>query len=572
MQVVYSQIEQEVVAWLAPLTTGGGVDVVPLPQMAAEFERPFLKGRITVAYKSSDFGDIKSTHYIVQDEKIQIELIIQARQLRGADGLHAITEAVKRRLFGFTPTDCTKMYGAKHGFTDHNVESGLWSYSMIFETVYRLVEDAEYNLEPTLQQVFFEYNDELPAIPAIPFPGTFPEPPVVNYRGDIAFWDGEVWRRLHPGEPGYVLATQGNGQDPVWVIPDSGLQGPAGADGAPGPAGNNGADGSDGLSAYEIAVVNGFAGTELDWLASLEGPQGPQGPAGADGADGADGAPGATGPQGPAGPTAVSADAGNQASLGTDGLIFVPLGSSPITIGTTSINSGSTGGVLFQNSSGKVAQNSNLFWDDANSRLSIGAATAGARMDVRAQGALSTDIAFRVRNSANSGNHFIVNGDNTFILGRGSLDKAFQYLSDGRLFMAESGGNFIELNPGTTNNRMYGGGHGWEISTTSATRVVELRTATTALQVYGGTLQLSSGLNATDGTNVFSITNGTAPSVNYTDSFKIYSADIVAGNAAPHFRTENGSVIKLYKQDLPTSPTAAQIATLLSNLGLANLT
>jgi hypothetical protein len=119
---------------------------------------------------------------------------------------------------------------------------------------------------------------------------------------------------------------------------------------------------------------------------------------------------------------------------------------------------------------------------------------------------------------------------------------------------------------------MYGGGHGWEISTTSATRVVELRTATTALQVYGGTLQLSSGLNAADGTNVFSITNGTAPSVNYTDSFKIYSADIVAGNAAPHFRTENGSVIKLYKQDLPTSPTAAQIATLLSNLGLANLT
>jgi hypothetical protein len=56
-----------------------------------------------------------------------------------------------------------------------------------------------------------------------------------------------------------------------------------------------------------------------------------------------------------------------------------------------------------------------------------------------------------------------------------------------------------------------------------------------------------------------------------TDSFQQYSADIVAGNAAPHFRTENGSVIKLYKQDLPTNPTNAELATFLSNLGLANL-
>jgi len=61
------------------------------------------------------------------------------------------------------------------------------------------------------------------------------------------------------------------------------------------------------------------------------------------------------------------------------------------------------------------------------------------------------------------------------------------------------------------------------------------------------------------------------PSTNVADSFQQYSADITAGNAAPHFRTENGSVIKLYKQDLPTNPTNAELATFLSNLGLANL-
>ena len=262
MQVVYSQIEQEVVSWLSPLTTGGGVDVVQLPQLQAEFERPFLKGRITIAYKSSDFGDIKNSHHIVQDEKIQIEVIIQSRLLRGADGLHAMTEAVKRRLLGYSPTDCSKMYLAKNGFTDHNNESALWSYSMIFETTYRLVEDAEYNTGVTLEEVFFEYNEELPSIPAIPFPGTYPNPPVINYKGDIAYWDGEVWRRLHPGEPGYVLATMGQGQVPEWVTPQSG------------PAGE---DGQDGLSAYEIAVANGFVGNEAEWLGSLVGADGANG-------------------------------------------------------------------------------------------------------------------------------------------------------------------------------------------------------------------------------------------------------------------------------------------------------
>lgn len=51
-----------------------------------------------------------------------------------------------------------------------------------------------------------------------------------------------------------------------------------------GPAGPQGADGR---SAYEVAVDNGFPGTEQEWLASLKGdkgPEGPQGPAGQDGA------------------------------------------------------------------------------------------------------------------------------------------------------------------------------------------------------------------------------------------------------------------------------------------------
>ena len=59
-----------------------------------------------------------------------------------------------------------------------------------------------------------------------------------------------------------------------------------GVPGSPGPAGADGQDGvpgADGQSAYEVAVDNGFMGTEEEWLAGLEGPQGPQGPQGPEG-------------------------------------------------------------------------------------------------------------------------------------------------------------------------------------------------------------------------------------------------------------------------------------------------
>lgn len=47
--------------------------------------------------------------------------------------------------------------------------------------------------------------------------------------------------------------------------------------GPPGQDGQDGTDGAPGKSAYEIAVENGFSGTETEWLASLEGEDGTDG-------------------------------------------------------------------------------------------------------------------------------------------------------------------------------------------------------------------------------------------------------------------------------------------------------
>lgn len=76
---------------------------------------------------------------------------------------------------------------------------------------------------------------------------------------------------------------------------DTGPQGPKGDTGARGPAGEAG---TNGKSAYELAKADGYTGTLTEWLASLKGEQGPAGAKGEKGNDGSTGATGATGPAG----------------------------------------------------------------------------------------------------------------------------------------------------------------------------------------------------------------------------------------------------------------------------------
>ena len=58
---------------------------------------------------------------------------------------------------------------------------------------------------------------------------------------------------------------------------DRGPTGPRGPVGPAGPRGFRGEDGQDGLSAYQIAVEQGFVGTEEEWLLSLKGDKGEDG-------------------------------------------------------------------------------------------------------------------------------------------------------------------------------------------------------------------------------------------------------------------------------------------------------
>lgn len=92
-------------------------------------------------------------------------------------------------------------------------------------------------------------------------------------------------------------------------------RGPKGDIGPVGPAGPAGAPGK---SAYEIAVDNGFEGSQQEWLATIQGVEGPQGPQGETGPQGATGATGPQGPQGETGATGPQGPAGYTPVKGVD--------------------------------------------------------------------------------------------------------------------------------------------------------------------------------------------------------------------------------------------------------------
>ena len=175
---------------------------------------------------------------------------------------------------------------------------------------------------------------------------------------EVAVREGYVgtesqWLASLKGETGATGAT--GPQGPQGVQGATGPQGPTGATGAQGQQGETGpqgpqgetgatgAQGPEGKSAYQVAVDNGYSGTEAQWLASLKGetgatgPQGPKGDTGETGATGPQGETGATGPEGPKGDKGDTGETGAKGDKGDKG----DTGDPGITGATVSVDSSS---------------------------------------------------------------------------------------------------------------------------------------------------------------------------------------------------------------------------------------
>lgn len=143
--MIYEQIETEIVAHLQPLE-GAGVDVVALPENEAGYQRAFKRGRVTVAYKDSEFrgGDLNNNNtrtkslgdMIVQDEMMHFELVLESMKLRGPSGIYTLAAAVRELMLGFRPTKSGKFYMAPRGtqMAQRDKDDKTWFMVLTFIT------------------------------------------------------------------------------------------------------------------------------------------------------------------------------------------------------------------------------------------------------------------------------------------------------------------------------------------------------------------------------------------------------------------------------------------------------
>jgi hypothetical protein len=135
-----------------------------------------------------------------------------------------------------------------------------------------------------------------PLLNPLPFASTTPPVIIVNdgavgvldsagrFSVDLIATEDRFYYRVEPRISGqaltsYLIQVEAGEQDLATLVPVIPPDTP-GLPGAQGPAG---------LSAYQVALANGYVGTQAQWLASLVGAAGEDGAPGTPGAPGADG-------------------------------------------------------------------------------------------------------------------------------------------------------------------------------------------------------------------------------------------------------------------------------------------
>lgn len=203
---------------------------------------------------------------------------------------------------------------------------------------------------------------------------------------------------------------------------------------------------------------------------------------------------------------------------------------------TGSLPAGCAQYVILSDGSGAVA-----LWKDGSNRIGFGhdplTATLAAKVDIKSPGALSSDLAFKIRNSSNTHDLYNIAGDGSWIYRNNANTGYLYYNATGGWEFQQSGVKYNLTVAGFT-TLVSDGSTGIAIGSLSHR----------AIMYKDGNFQIeaASGILQTSGQGGFSLKNGTAPSAFTADRFTMYSADITAGLAAPHFYLENNDIVKIY--------------------------
>lgn len=165
----YTTLVDDFVALLQPLTTGN-IEVERLPESQAEFTAPFIKPRITVAFKRSQAGNenirvepkTQSVGEYVADEFAEVHVLYRSRTLWDEDnGVYAVVAKAKKLLYGAPTTDWTRILFREFALEENDRDNGVWLAVMIFTCTARAVQnlaDDAGTVYPAITEILHEFT------------------------------------------------------------------------------------------------------------------------------------------------------------------------------------------------------------------------------------------------------------------------------------------------------------------------------------------------------------------------------------------------------------------------------
>ena len=118
-----------------------GVEVIAFPEKPAEYKLLHHKGAILVSYRGSSFSEPRATDVVVQERKVELDIVVVMRHLRSHEGAYAYLDAVRTILTGFRLPGCSKMYPLREEFISE--EGGIWQYAITFAFTMPAIELVE---------------------------------------------------------------------------------------------------------------------------------------------------------------------------------------------------------------------------------------------------------------------------------------------------------------------------------------------------------------------------------------------------------------------------------------------
>lgn len=103
-------------------------DIMLLPDAVANYDTPVNKCLITVAFLSEKFDKNQSIGEVSQHTTVSFIISIQARRLRGNNGVYAVSELVKRGVEGLILKDGGRLTLVEQEFS--NYQNDVWEHSL----------------------------------------------------------------------------------------------------------------------------------------------------------------------------------------------------------------------------------------------------------------------------------------------------------------------------------------------------------------------------------------------------------------------------------------------------------